>query len=480
MRILFISSEVAPFAKTGGLGDVSAALPKALAAEGHDVRVVVPYYRRIREAEHPVELVVPPLDVRMGRRILRFSTLRTTLPGTNVSVYFIECNQLYDRPAIYSGDGDEHVRFAFLGLAALRVAQQLGFAPDIVHCNDWQSGLVPVTLRTVFAWDRLFSNTRTVLTIHNIGHQGTFAADVLADVGLEQAAEQLHQEELRAGRLSFMLTGILHANAITTVSPTYAREIQQPEHGVGLDAYLRGRRDVLFGILNGIDDDVWSPRNDALLPATYSADDLAGKETCKRALLDMTRLPYRRGVPVFGIVSRLAWQKGFDLFFEVLPALLRQADVQLVVLGSGEKRYADLFTQLSKVAPRNVAYVNTFSEPLAHLIEAGSDMFLMPSRYEPCGLNQMYSLAYGTPPIVHKTGGLADTVRQFDARNGRGNGFSFEHFDVRGLKWAIGYALECWRDRGAWRRLQHNGMREDWSWRRRVREYAELYRKLAP
>ncbi|MSP25474.1 MAG: glycogen synthase GlgA [Myxococcales bacterium] len=480
MRILFISSEVAPFAKTGGLGDVSAALPKALAAEGHDVRVVVPYYRRVREAGHAVELVVPPLDVKLGRRILRFSTLRAPLPGTTVPVYFVECNQLYDRPSIYSGDGDEHVRFAFLGWAALRIAQQLGFAPDIVHSNDWQAGLVPVALRTVFAWDRLFAETRTVLTIHNIGHQGTFAADVLADVGLANAADQLHQDELRAGRLSFMLTGLLHANAITTVSPTYAREIQTPEHGVGLDAYLRGRRDVLFGILNGIDDEIWNPSRDAYLPTTYSADDLSGKEDCKRALLESVGLPYRRGVPLFGIVSRLAWQKGFDLFFEVLPALLRQHDAQLIVLGSGEKRYADLFTHLAKVAPRKVAYRNAFSEPLAHLIEAGSDLFLMPSRYEPCGLNQLYSLAYGTPPIVHKTGGLADTVRQFDPRTGRGNGFTFDHFDVRGLKWAIGNALDLWQHRGVWRRLQENGMREDLSWRRRVKEYTALYRKLVP
>lgn len=479
MRVLFVSSEVAPFAKTGGLGDVSAALPKALRARGHDVRIVLPYYRRVREGGHEVEVAVPPIELSLGPRRFSFTTLTATLPATDVPVYFVHCPALYDRPSIYTQDGDEHVRFALLGWAALRIAQQLRFAPDIVHVNDWPTALVPLTMKTLFAWDRLFERARTVLTIHNIGHQGTFAAAVLPELGLTEVASHFHQDQLREGRLSFLLTGILYANAITTVSPTYAREITTPEHGAGLDPFLRARRDVLFGILNGIDESVWSPERDPLIPFHYSADDPSGKEENKALLLRTVGLPYRRGVPLFGIVSRLAWQKGFDLCFDVLPALLAQREVQLVVLGSGEPKYEELFARLARLAPHKVAFRNAFSEPLAHLIEAGSDLFLMPSRYEPCGLNQMYSLVYGTPPIVHKTGGLADTVRLWDPATRTGNGFVFDHFDARGLTWAIRYALDQWGDRDGWRRLMRNGMAEDFGWSRRVREYEELYAKLA-
>lgn len=479
MKILFVSSEVAPFAKTGGLGDVGKALPRALRAAGHDVRVVLPYYARVAEAGHAVTPLIPPLEQAIGPRRLSFSTLTSTLPGSDVPVYFVHCPELYGRRGIYTQDPDEHVRFAMLGWAAIRIAQQLRFAPDIVHANDWQTALLPLMMRSVLRWDRLFEASRCVLTLHNVGHQGTFGAHVLPELGLEKAADMFHQDQLREGKLSFLLSGILHANAITTVSPTYAREIQTPEHGVGLDAFLRGRRDVLFGILNGIDPDEWNPASDGLLPAPYSANDIGGKVECQRALSSAVGLPHVPGVPRIGIVSRLAWQKGFDLCFSILPRLLAARNVQLVVLGSGEPRYETFFAHLANAAPRRVAFVNKFSEPMAHLVEAGCDLFLMPSRYEPCGLNQMYSLVYGTPPIVHKTGGLADTVRLFDRRTGKGNGFVFDHFDETALGWALGYALECYADEGAWWRLVQNGMREDFSWSRRVGEYEALYRKLA-
>ncbi|MCB9596071.1 MAG: glycogen synthase GlgA [Sandaracinaceae bacterium] len=480
MKILFISSEVAPFAKTGGLGDVGGALPRALRAAGHDVRVVLPFYARVAEGNFDIQRAFGSLEHRLGPHRLSFSTLESTIPGTDVPVYFVHCPTLYGRRGIYTQDADEHLRFAMLGWGALRIAQQLRFAPDIVHVNDWQSALVPVTLRSVLAWDRLFEQTRTVLTLHNVGHQGTFGAHVLPELGLEAARDLFHQDQLAQGKLSFLLTGILHANAITTVSPTYAKEITTPEHGVGLDGFLRGRSDVLFGILNGIDDEVWNPRRDPYLRHHFSAGALAGKLRCSLELSEATGLPHRPGVPRIGIVSRLTWQKGLDLCFSVLPRLLARRDVQLVVLGSGEPKYEDFFARLARAAPRQVAFANKFSEPLAHLIEAGSDMFLMPSRYEPCGLNQMYSLAYGTPPIVHATGGLVDTVRLFDRRTGRGNGFVFEHFDEHGLWWALDYALSCFEDRAAWSRLVHNGMTEDFSWSHRVREYVDLYRKLVP
>lgn len=485
VNVLFVASEVAPFAKTGGLGDVSAALPRALRARGHDVRVVMPMYPRVFEKGRTFEPLLRDVSVDLGGTEVRFSVMTCPLPGTDVPVYFVRCPGLYDRPSIYTQDADEHLRFALLSFAALVIAQRLGFAPDIVHANDWQTALLPLLVKTVFAWDRLFAKTRTVLTIHNIGHQGSFPASVLPKIGLGRDAHHLHQDQLRDGRLNFLLTGILYANAITTVSPTYAREIQRPEHGVGLDAFLRDRSKVLFGILNGVDDGDWSPETDIHLPARFSADSLEGKEVCKRELLRAARLPYAEHVPVIGVVSRLVWQKGFDLCFGVLPRLLSTRAVQLVVLGTGEPKYESFFSNLGRRFPKHVVHRAGFSEPLAHLVEAGSDLFLMPSRYEPCGLNQMYSLRYGTPPIVHRTGGLADTVSHYEPRRARGNGFVFDHFDEGGLKFGLDSALAAWgtgrgEDREAFRTLQRRGMRERFGWAERAADYEKVYRKIAP
>ena len=464
MKVLFVSSEVAPFAKTGGLGDVAAALPKALRTAGHDVRVVMPLYSRVKERN--LEPVVREFVLQLGGTRVVVSILAKD------GVYFVRCPGLYGREGIYTEAHDEHLRFAVLDWAALVLCQRLGFAPDIVHANDWQTSLLPLLLRTMFAWDRLFSQTRTVLTIHNIGHQGTFGSHVLGDTGLADAAHHFHQEQLREGRINFLLTGILYANAITTVSPTYAREIQTPEHGVGLDPFLRERTSTVFGVLNGIDEDEWSPDRDPKIPHRYSLEDLGGKNRCKRALLANANLPYVEGVPLIGIVSRLAWQKGFDLCTGVLPRALARRNVQLVVLGTGEPKYEDLFATLARRFPRQVAYLRAFSEPLAHLIEAGADMFLMPSRYEPCGLNQLYSLRYGTVPVVHHTGGLADTVNDH-------NGFVFKHFDEHGLAWALGRALAAFGT-PEWQRLQRNGMSGHYSWSERVRAYEQIYRLVAP
>ncbi|HWE24494.1 MAG TPA: glycogen synthase [Myxococcales bacterium] len=485
MRILFISSEVAPFAKAGGLADVSAALPRHLNGRGHEVRVFLPMYARVQAPGRHFTAVIPEMTFDLGPHRIRVSVHSTPLPGSNLDVYFVRCPPLYDRPSIYGEGPDEHLRFAVLSWAALKACQYLRFAPDIAHVNDWQTALVPLLVRSVFAWDELFARTRTVLTIHNLGHQGTFDAKVLPETGLLPAAGLLHQDDLKAGRLGFLTTGILHANAVTTVSPTYAREIQTPAQGVGLDGLLRSRRNVLFGILNGIDEAEWNPGSDQYLPHHYSAADLSGKGKCKEKLLEAVRLPLRRELPVIGVVSRLVWQKGFDLCVPVLPALLRRRAFQLVVLGTGEPRYMDFFTRLASAFPERVAFQPAFDEKRAHLIEAGADLFLMPSRYEPCGLNQMYSLRYGTPPIVHRTGGLADTVVQFEARSGAGNGFVFDHFDEAGLSWVLGRALDIWgsgtgTDRERWVRLQHNGMRVPFGWEHRIGDYLDLYRKLAP
>ena len=459
---------------------MSAALPRALRQAGNDCRIVVPYYSRTYDNGHRPEPVLGPIEAKLGPHRLVFTTLEGRLPNSRVPVYFVHCPELFGRPGIYTQDHDEHLRFALLGWAALAIAQRLRFAPDIVHVNDWQTSLVPLILRTMYAWDRFFDRTRTVLTIHNAGHQGTFPAEIIPDLGLEKATDQFHQDQLREGRLSFLLTGILFSHAITTVSPTYAREIMTAEQGIGLDPFLRSRKDVVFGILNGIDSTEWNPTLDPILPRRYSARDLSGKEACRHELSRVVGLPYQPKMPRVCIVSRLAWQKGLDLCFDALPMLMRRRDFQLVVVGVGERRYRNFFNRLKRAAPHRVAFENRYTEPLAHLVEAGSDMLLMPSRYEPCGLNQMYSLAYGTPPIVHKTGGLADTVRLFDYRNGRGNGFSFETFDANGLAWALDYALDVWPRRHLWGRLMRNGMQEDHSWARRVPQYEMLYQKLMP
>jgi starch synthase len=483
MKVLFVSSEVAPFAKSGGLGDVSAALPRQLHALGHDVRVVLPLYPRCRAPGRVFTPIAADVRVQLGPLIPRFDVYTSPMPGTEMPVYFIDCPPLYHRPSLYGNGHDEHLRFALLSWAALKVCQHIGFAPDVAHVNDWQTALIPLLLKTKFAWDqRLFAKTKTVLTLHNLGHQGTFGSHILQETGLADEAHLLHQDELREGRVGFLLTGLLYADAITTVSPTYANEIQTPEQGVRLDPVLRARRDVLSGILNGIDENEWNPQADHYLKASFSSSSLEGKELCKEHLLGSLRLPYRPEIPVVGLVSRLVWQKGLDLCIDALPALLRHHRFQLVVLGKGEPRYEEFFRMLAQAYPHRVGYSSAFNEERAHLVEAGADMFLMPSRYEPCGLNQMYSLRYGTVPIVHKTGGLADTVWPWDGK-GNGTGFVFEHFDATGFTWALKAALSTWgtglgRDRERWRVIQRNGMDLPFGWKHRVGRYVDIYEKL--
>jgi starch synthase len=492
MQILFVSSEVAPFAKSGGLGDVAGALPRQLHALGHDVVVVLPMYPRVHAPGRRFVEVKEGLTVQLGATTVRFGLYRSEMPGSfrdsdgaPLPVYFVRCKGLYDRPSLYGQAADEHLRFITLCWASLMLCQQLQWSPDVVHTNDWQTALIPLLLKTRFSWDRLFARTKTVLTLHNIGHQGTFPASVLPDTGLVDSAHLFHQDELRAGRVGLLVTGLLYADAITTVSPTYASEIQTPEQGVRLDGLLRRRRDVLSGILNGIDEDEWNPRADPYLPASFSSSDLAGKAVCKAHLRRTLKLPDRPEVPIIGLVSRLVWQKGLDLVVDVMPRLLARHRFQFVVLGKGEPRYEEFFRALQRAWPHKVHFDSAFNEEKAHQIEAGADLFLMPSRYEPCGLNQMYSLRYGTVPIVHKTGGLADTVWPFDEQTGRGTGFVFEHFDARGLVWAIERALSVWGSgagayRERWQGLQRNGMDLPLGWRHRVGRYVDIYRGLVP
>ena len=367
------------------------------------------------------------------------------------------------------------MRWAAFCRGVLETCQRSSWAPDILHVNDWHTGLLPRYLRTGYAWDVLVRDTRTLLSIHNLGYQGVFPASAVDDVGLADARKFFHQERLADGVLGFLETGILHASWLSTVSETYAREIQTPEHGAGLDERLAKRADHLVGIVNGIDDDEWDPSKDPHLPAHYDADALSGKAACRAALLKEMEVAPDPSGPVLGIVSRMTGQKGFELLPDLLPVLLQREDVRLIVLGSGEESHERYFRWLREKLPHRVGLRVGYDEGLAHRIEAGSDVFLMPSRYEPCGLNQMYSMRYGTVPLVRATGGLADTVERYDPDSGTGTGFVFYEFTSDALHDTLRHAIEVWRDRDAWRAMQVRGMRQDFSWDGQVRRYEDLY-----
>lgn len=480
MRILIATSEVAPFAKTGGLGDVTSSLARYLGEAGHDVRIFLPLYGSLREGRDtlvPVEFL-QGIPVHLGGREYTVSVYTAPLPGATQWVHFVSCPPLYARKSIYCMDGDEHLRFGLLSVASLVCAQRMGFAPDIVHAHDWHTALLPLFLRTHFGWDRLFEHTKTVLTLHNLAYQGAFPAAVLRDLGLQDHTGLLEMQDLRAGRFGFLKTGILYANAVTAVSETYAKEIQTEQHGFGLDGLLRARSASVHGITNGVDYEEWSPEKDRFLTHRFSAEDLSGKEACKKHLLETLELPYEEGVPLIGVVSRLTRQKGFELTMPVLPELLATHDVRLVVLGSGDPEIARFFTSLQRTFPRKACFVNRYDNEAAHLIEAGSDIFLMPSLFEPCGLNQMYSLRYGTIPIVRRTGGLADTVQLWNPETRKGTGFVFDHFTSAGFGWALDAALKTYADREAWHALQQNAMAQDFSWQRQIEKYVALYKSL--
>ena len=481
MRICFVSSELAPFAKAGGLGDVSAALPRYLHAAGHDVRVFVPFYARIATPGREIMRVdfVQNVQVRLGPHTYWFSLYTTKLPNSSLWVYLVHCEPLYARPELYTSDPDEQMRFALLTRAAFESCQRMNFSPEVFHCNDWQTAIAPLYLDKLYRWDRLFRTTRTLLTIHNIGYQGVFAARALDDVGMSSFAGSFHQEDLRAGRVNLLKTGILHANMLNTVSPTYAREVQSSAMGAGLEGLLRQRAGSFVGILNGVDYDEWSPEKDAYIPQHYSSEDLAGKAVAKATLLANLGLKAGKNVPLIGLITRLAGQKGLDLLFDVLPWLLQRYDLRIAVLGSGEARYEQFFGLLQQQFPQRVCFFWGYSNELAHLIEAGADMFLMPSLYEPCGLNQMYSLRYGTVPIVRRTGGLADTVSLYDPATGKGTGIVFNDYNREGIAWALTTALTLYQRPRLWRQMMLNGMAEDFSWDRQGAEYVRLYEKLA-
>lgn len=472
-RVMMVSSEVSPWARSGGLADVLGALPRALAEQGYHVAVVLPRYMNAREA--PATRVADRIAVPMGHGeidVAVWSMASQAGPGS-LTHYFVENAGLYERGSLYgdaAGDfADNHIRFAVLARAALEISRRM-FHAQVFHCHDWQASLLPVYLRDALGGDPELAGARTLLTIHNLGYQGLFAASALDEVGLGRHLFNPSQLEYW-GKINFLKAGIVFSDAINTVSRRYAEEIQTPEYGFGLDGLLRERRGVLSGILNGVDYERWNPGTDPLIAARYTPENLAGKRECKRALLAEAGLPERMiDRPLLGIVSRFATQKGFDLIAEIGEQIFEQ-DVAMVTLGNGEARYEELFRRLCGAFPRQSAVNVGFNDGMAHRIEAGADIFLMPSHYEPCGLNQIYSLKYGTVPVVRATGGLDDTIDET-------TGFKFADYNGSALLASIREAGRAWEDHDAWRERMVRGMRRDFSWTSSARAYSELYERL--
>jgi starch synthase len=467
-----VASEGLPFSKTGGLADVIEALPKALVAQGHDAAVVLPRYRGTRVGG----VVVPSLTVSIGGR-LRFPAVDDGGVLGGVRYFFVDDPEYFDRDGLYGGRGgdypDNAERYSEFCRVAIEIAKNV-WPAEVIHCHDWQTALVPVLLRTAYASDPVAQKLPVVFTIHNLAYQGLFARDVLSRADIPVAV--FHPGGIEFfGSINLLKGGLIFSDYLTTVSHKYAQEIQTPDFGYGLDGVVRDRADRLVGILNGADYALWNPEKDKLIAARYSAKDLSGKQVCKQALRKLFELPQEElARPVIGIVSRFADQKGFDLIAERAHELM-QEEMTLVVLGTGDRKYEDLFRSLAAAYPGRVGVKIAYDDTVAHQIEAGADLFLMPSRYEPCGLNQIYSLKYGTVPVVRATGGLDDTIEAFDLESGTGTGFKFEEYSGAALVQCVRRALQHYEDERIWKRIQLNGMTKDFSWKGPATEYAKVY-----
>lgn len=482
-NILFLSPEAVPFAKSGGLADVAGSLPSALKRFGLDVRMVIPYYRTIKDGAFDVRLLLKGMKVPLGEGRLETHIFETSTED-QIPVYLLEREDLYDRPHLYGNERGDYYdnleRFTFFAHAALRLTEALSFRPDVIHCHDWQTGLVPALLKGPYKGSRGFLKTSTLFTIHNMGYQGIFPASRLPITGIP-IKDFFHPEGLEYwGKVSLLKAGIVYSDAITTVSPTYALEIQSPEYGMGMEGILKGRREFLHGILNGIDYDQWNPAKDSHIAVPYSPEGMTGKGECKASLIQEMNLdPHLRSRPLIGMISRLDAQKGLDILLEILDDMLA-LDIGLVVLGSGDEVIEFVVKEAAGRHQGKVGIHLGFNEPLAHQIIAGADMFLVPSRYEPCGLTQMYALKYGTVPVVRATGGLNDTISQFDPQTGKGSGFKFGPYTSEAFLAAVRQAVKIFDDPETWKVLMANGMNEDFSWERSASQYMHLYRSITP
>lgn len=477
MKVLIASPEIYPFVKTGGLADVTGALPKALKKLGIDVRVILPKHKGIEEQGFPMRYKNYKIACQVSQSFVDAEIVESEYDG--IPVYLVEQDEYYYRDYLYSTpDGDyldNAERFIFFAKSILEAMKVVDFIPDVLHCNDWETALSPVFLKLLAKDDPLLRKISTLLTIHNLGYQGIFwHYDMhLLNIGWEYFTPGALEF---FGHINFLKGGIVFSDILNTVSKQYSKEIQTTEFGCGLEGVLTTRKNDLYGIVNGIDYEEWNPEKDHHIPARYNEKDLANKKVCKAALQEEYGLPIAENMPLIGTISRLADQKGFDLIASSLEDMLSEG-VQYIILGTGERKYHDLFTQLSKQFPKSFAVKIAYDNRLAHLIEAGSDMFLMPSQYEPCGLNQLYSLKYGTVPIVRGVGGLEDTIIDYTKSPDIGTGFKFYDYTEKALLDAIGRALAVYKKQSAWQSLIKKCMNEDFSWEKSAKEYVELYKK---
>ncbi|MBI3585754.1 MAG: glycogen synthase GlgA [Ignavibacteriales bacterium] len=486
LNILFLSSEVEPFAKTGGLADVSSALPQAIKELGHEIRIMMPRYRFISERKFKLHDIIRlkeiPIPIGKNSEIGNVKSSFISNLKEKVQVYFLDNANYFGRDGIYQSpvgkkdykDNDE--RYIFFCRGVLETLKRLGWQPDIIHCNDWQTGIVPAYIKTLYASDDFFKSIKTVFTVHNMAYQGAFTSESFEKSGLPKS--MFHPEGVEAyGKFNFLKTGLHYADAITTVSERYAEEIcNSDEYGAGLNGLLAKRKKDLKGILNGIDYEIWNPLTDEYTYRKFDVKSMDAKLDNKKALLKRFNIPYKEGVALIGGISRLVEQKGFDLVLEILDEMMK-LNVQFILLGSGEKTVEKKFETMQKKYPHQMGVLFGFDNELAHLIEAGSDLFLMPSRYEPCGLNQMYSMRYGTIPVVRATGGLDDTVEDY-AGGGKGTGFKFEKYDAKELLKAIQRAIKVYQQPEEWKKLMRNGMLKDFSWEHSAKKYVNLYKEL--
>ncbi len=486
LNILFVSSEVEPFAKTGGLADVSGTLPQVIKDSGHEIRIIMPRYGSISERKFKLHDVIRLKDIEVPigneKKIANVNSSFIANVKSKVQVYFLANKEMYERPGIYTSPdskkdyADNDTRFIFFCRGVLETLKRLGWQPDIIHCNDWQTGLIPAYIKTIYNNDPFFKHIKTVFTIHNLAYQGTFPATSFEKTGLPESEFTKEGVEFY-GKLNFMKSGLMYSDVITTVSEKYAEEIcSSEEFGCGLEGVLQKKKSHLYGIINGIDYNIWNPETDEHIVKRFDVRTLEGKVENKKELLSKFGLTFKENVPLLGIISRLVDQKGLDLIKEIADDMMK-LDIQFVMLAAGEKKYQEYFESMHKKYGSKMGVFIGYNDDLAHLIEAGCDMYLMPSRYEPCGLNQLYSLKYGTVPIVRATGGLDDTIQDFDGNTG--TGFKFKKYDSKELLKTIQRALKTYQDGAVWKKIMRNGMQQDFSWESSAKKYTNLYRNLA-
>lgn len=484
-KICYVSSEVVPFAKTGGLADVAGALPVALKDLEQDVRLMMANYKSINERKFVLREVIrlKEVKVHLSNETKIVDGKTAFLPSSKVHVYFLHIPDYFDRKDLYVDPStgkdfeDNAERFAYFSKSVLETLKLLYWQPDIINCNEWQTALIPFYLKTHYKDDDFFKNTKTVLTLHNLAYQGSFPLEKAKKIGIDPEYVKTGREFEHYGKLNFLKGGILFADILNTVSEKYAEEITtDSEYGCGFENILSNRRDDLYGILNGVDYSSWDPETDTLIPQNYSIKTLDKKIENKKVLCKQNDLQFDENIPLIGLISRLTDQKGFDLIAEVSDELISM-DIQFVILGTGDPKYHKLFEKLSKKFKNKLAVNLRFDNKLAHLIEAGSDIFLMPSKYEPCGLNQLYSLKYGTIPVVRETGGLADTIHDYDPKSGAGTGFTFQKYDAREMLNTIIRSVKLFPDKKSWKKIQIEGMKQDYSWPQSAKKYIELYEK---